>query len=596
MHRISYVKIENFRACRNVSLPLEGYTPLVGQNNAGKSTILEALQWVLKPSVLAASDFADSSKSVVVTACIEGVSNELLDCITVPKHRSAIEPYCQEEKLWIRVEATGTTAKTISRSVWDVENMTGIDPPDAWRDYPTGLPEAVSVLLPDPLYIQAMQDVGEDLGKAKAGTTIKNLLDEIMQPILEAHKELAEAMDTIKNILTKDGDKRSEHLNVFDQQASESLEKFFPGLSLDLDLKMVQVNDFFKAGDLYVTDNVTGDRRKFDQIGTGAQRSIQMALVRHLAGARKKTPQKASRRLLLVDEPELYLHPQGVRRLREALADLSKSGYQVIFSSHSPFMLSRDNAADTVIVRKDSKKGTLVKKPLRQAVVEALEDAPAQARVLFELGNLADLYFTDRIVICEGETDRRLLPVAYERLYGHAPELDHIAFISLGSCSGIPKALPVLKVMGIKACAIADLDFAFTHARSGNKSLLPENDENIMQAKTALIRLQKEAGFTLNGNGLPVNDKKAGMMAADTWALLAQDDEGKKVTIKTQEALTDQNVWVWSKGCIEQITGATDKGESAITDQEKKLHGMETGQIGKEMPEFKQCFEWIRGL
>jgi hypothetical protein len=37
-------------------------------------------------------------------------------------------------------------------------------------------------LLPDPLTVQAMNDIGEDLGKGKAGTTINNLLDEIMGP------------------------------------------------------------------------------------------------------------------------------------------------------------------------------------------------------------------------------------------------------------------------------------------------------------------------------------------------------------------------------------------------------------------------------
>lgn len=42
MHGLSYIYIENLRACRNVSLPLGDFTPLVGQNNVGKSTVLDA--------------------------------------------------------------------------------------------------------------------------------------------------------------------------------------------------------------------------------------------------------------------------------------------------------------------------------------------------------------------------------------------------------------------------------------------------------------------------------------------------------------------------------------------------------------------------
>lgn len=73
-------------------------------------------------------------------------------------------------------------------------------------------------------------------------------------------------------------------------------------------------------------------------------------------------------------------------------------------------MLSRDNAADTVIVGKTKQKGTFTRLPLRIAVKDALEDAESQSRTLFELGNLAEIYFAERVVLCEGKTDRRILP------------------------------------------------------------------------------------------------------------------------------------------------------------------------------------------
>jgi len=596
VHRISHLSIVNYRACRNVSLPLDGYTPLVGQNNTGKSTILEALQWVLKPTALKACDFSDAAKPVVVSACIEGITTDLLDRIPEPKHRKSMEPYCRDGKLWIRVEASGTGTKSFSKKVWNVENYSGEEMPVVWRDYPTGLPEAVSVLLPDPLYIQAMQDVGEDLGKAKSGSTIKNLLDEIMEPILKAHEDLNGALNTIRSILTSDGDKRSGHLKDFDQKASEALADFFPGLSLDLDLQIVDVKEFFKAGDLHVTDKMTGDRRRFDQIGTGAQRSIQMALIRHLAEARAAKPQRTARRLLLIDEPELYLHPQGVRRLRQALANLAQSGFQVVFSSHSPLMLSRENAADTVIVSKHHTKGTETRKPLRKAVEDALDEAQSQSRTLFELGNLAEIYFAERVVLCEGKTDRRILPLVYERLYNQNPELDRITFVSLGSCADIPKAIPVLKSMGIKVCVVADLDFAFTHARNGNKALLPKDGDDLKQAKSVLQRIQPVHGFTLSDNGLPTNDKKSGCQAADVWAHMVKDEEGLAVAQTTHDALKDKAVWVWLIGCIEQVAGVTAKGECAIIEQEERLRGLSAEEIDKEMPAFKHCFDWIRSL
>lgn len=595
MHRISHIAIENFRTCQNVELSLDEFTPLVGQNNVGKSTILDAIKWVVKPIVLTATDFADSQRPIIVVACISGISAELLDRIPDQRHRAAIEPFCRNETLWVRAVATGTGRNSVSQDVWDIDTCADLNRPDKWRAYPTGLPQAVSVLLPEALHIAAMDDLSEDLGRAKAGTTIKALLDEIMVPVLAAHADIKSALDTISHILTASGNNRSGHLATFDSKASQALTSFFPGLALDLDLQMIDVKEFFKAGDLHVTDQVTGDRRRFDQMGTGAQRAIQMALIRYLADTRAKNPDPTARRLLLIDEPELYLHPQGVRRLRETLRSLSTSGFQVVFSTHSPLMLSRENAADTVVVTKTASAGTSALKPLRQAVQSALTDAEAQSRTLFELGNLTEVYFSERVVLCEGKTDRRLLPLAYERLMGCHPELDRITFVSVGSCSDIPKALLVLNAMGIKSCAVADLDFAFVEARKGSASLLEKDGEDMKETKTVLQRLQQGHTFPLGGNGLPMKGND-GWQAADTWALFAQDSDGRRLANIVHEALKSKRIWVWPAGCIEQVTRIQEKGEDAILKQEEMLRDMSAADVAREMPEFKPCFDWLRSV
>jgi predicted ATP-dependent endonuclease of OLD family len=51
----------------------------VGQNNSGKSTVLKAIQWVLKPASLSISDFGNKDAPVIVSACIDGISQEVLD-------------------------------------------------------------------------------------------------------------------------------------------------------------------------------------------------------------------------------------------------------------------------------------------------------------------------------------------------------------------------------------------------------------------------------------------------------------------------------------------------------------------------------------
>ena len=197
-------------------------------------------------------------------------------------------------------------------------------------------------------------------------------------------------------------------------------------------------------------------------------------------------------------------------------------------------------------------------------------------------------------MICEGKTDGRLLPLVYERLYGNPPDIDHIAFVSVGGCGNIPKALPVMATMGITGCAVVDLDFGYTHARSS--ALLPRDGEDLAKVKSVLARLQSAHGFALHDNGLPKNDRTNGCMAADTWALLAADDEGKALAEETQQALQANRVWAWREGCIEQVTGSDEKGEDAIIEQEQRLRTMSAADIEQQMPAFKACFDWIRSL
>jgi len=92
---------------------------------------------------------------------------------------------------------------------------------------------------------------------------------------------------------------------------------------------------------------------------------------------KKAEPQTPERTLLLIDEPELYLHPQGIEQVRQALKQLAGGRYQVLFSTHSPLMLHRDHAGNTVMVRKpELATGTAVRKPLGSAVRERLRRQP----------------------------------------------------------------------------------------------------------------------------------------------------------------------------------------------------------------------------
>lgn len=589
MHSLSKIHIKNFRSCKQVFLPLGDFTPLVGQNNAGKSTILDAIRLVLAPKAFAKTDANDPNHPIIISACVSGITEELIAQIPEAKHQAAITPYCINGDLWIRISASGSTKPTTE--VWENAVLDEQGLPTSWRSYPTGLPQAISALLPEALHIRAMDDVQEDLGKGKAGSTIRGLLDEIMAPILTAHQEVQDALTAVRNILGADGENRSPLLTEFDTSATNALSSFFPGLLLNLDVPSIDVKEFFKSGDLNVTDEISGQTRRFDTLGSGAQRAIQMALIRLLADIRKTRDHDLARRLLLIDEPEIFLHPQGVRGLREALHVLSKSGYQVVFTTHSPLMVSRDNAPETVIVRRSRENGSEVRIPMGAAVAQAMAEAQAQSRTIFELGNIAEIYFAEKVILCEGKTDQRLLPLIYEKLYGVRPELERICFVALGSCTSIPKGFSVLTAMGIKCGVIADLDFAFTHARG---PWLPKECEEMDNVKSVLQVVGQTEGFQIGGNGMPQNSRSGS--AAECWAAFARNVDGQALANAAHEAMKGFATWVWPMGCIEDALNIEEKGEAAIIAQEDNIRSWQPEIIDQEYPVFRSTLDWMRAI
>lgn len=48
---------------------------------------------------------------------------------------------------------------------------------------------------------------------------------------------------------------------------------------------------------------------------------------------------------------------------------------------------------------------------MRQAVAQALENAESQSRTLFQLGNIADIYFSELVVLCEGKPTKDFYPL-----------------------------------------------------------------------------------------------------------------------------------------------------------------------------------------
>ncbi|WP_372990261.1 ATP-dependent endonuclease [Sulfitobacter sp.] len=551
MHHISETRIQNFKSISDGTFPLSYYTPLVGYNNAGKTNIIRAVAWVIKKSSLTIEDFYQVDQPVIVEAEIVGITDDVLVAIG-DAHRRRIEPLIVNGCIRIRrtQAAPGQSASSIRLEVLQRENNDEI-----WVANPTGIDAAIAALFPDPIFIGAMENATEDVGKFGSSTTIGKLLKEIMGPVIERYSPtVAIALQDIGQKLSSNAVDKDETLLDLDERIQGELSKLFPGVSARTHIPLPEFSDFMKAATIRIFEDGYEDLigRDASSFGHGAQRSIQIALVKCLADVRKAAGGNAGRTtLLLIDEPELYLHPQAVEVVRAALSRLSGDGYQVLITTHSANMISCSDAPNALLVRRTAADGTKCYTRIKDAVTEAIASAEHQSETLFALSNSSKILFSERVGIVEGKTERTLLPTIFQDECGLTPDEDKIGLVDIGGTPNIPDAMKVLNAMGVPTKAIVDLDFAFRIAPI--KGLINPNHVDIIACKAVLVELRDAGDIGLDGEGLPRSHNGAPATAA--FELLANNTTAIPCIERLHEELKACGIWLWSKGAVEAHLG-----------------------------------------
>lgn len=579
--RLKRVFIQNYCSCQSLEVQLNAYSPFVGYNNSGKSNILRAISWLLKKSVLSEHAFWSAESPVIVEGSIDGVDLGLLP----PNQQAQIARYLREGELRFRrrQEAPNVPAAQVRLEVFDPES-------GVWAANPTGLDTALGVLFPEPIYIEAMDDAVDDVAKFAAKNTIGLLLKYAMS---EAARQTSQELTSLQTALTTvsgllNGPQRIPELAVLEQNAGAAVGEFFPGLAVKLKIEPPPLDELVKSATVEFAD---GQRaRPFTSFGHGAQRAVQMALVKLLATYVRSTARRATV-VLLIDEPELYLHPQAIEVLRESLRVLSNQNFQVIFTTHSPLLIASEDVLVAAVVVKDEALGTQVRKRLANAA-EVLAGSPHQAGVLFSLQHSTYLLFSEKVVLVEGKTERMVLPSAYAVTRGHSLGLDKVCVVEASGSGSLEAMAEILRAVGFSPKYAADLDYLFRELPRHN--IIDANSPEFQKCLAWLIA-NTQLGYCLDHSGLPARKDPAGNSARvgpeQAYSLLAQE-VGAEIQALIAP-LRNRGIWIWPRGSIEAHLGI------GKTDQERLAFieaARETGSLAHSAD--AQCledfFRWLQ--
>ena len=113
--------------------------------------------------------------------------------------------------------------------------------------------------------------------------------------------------------------------------------------------------------------------------------------------------------IILVDEPQGFLHPGAVRKLVEILRQNAESRHQIVIATHSPTVITGANPTTITVINQDGDESVFENIDIRET--------RHQQKYLRGVGaRLADVFGFDRVLWVEGETEEMCFPLIVRAL------------------------------------------------------------------------------------------------------------------------------------------------------------------------------------
>ncbi len=161
--------------------------------------------------------------------------------------------------------------------------------------------------------------------------------------------------------------------------------------------------------------------------------------------------------VIIIDEPEAFLHPPQARLLGRYLAERVPAGSQVFVATHSSdFLAGVLEAAGhrrVALVRLAPTEGRRNALPLAPDAVAELLNTP-----LLRYSNIISGLFHDGVVLCEADTDCQFYAATSDVVRGDDGPASNLVFLHVSGKARLADTAHKLRQCGLPVAVIADLD------------------------------------------------------------------------------------------------------------------------------------------
>ena len=452
--QVDVLRINGFRGIENLEITLPKVTILFGQNNAGKTSIIKALQLVLGDygRYLSSEDFfinSDNDQQIdKITVDIriipidENGRVKTFEDDWVNVFGEIIQPDLDEYD-YVALRAIAKQHETLQgKYITEREYLTEWNDFDNWLDSDTlKLTKKLDEITFIP--IDAQRDIHSEIKEKYS------FIGRVLSNINYSSSEIKELEEKIAEINQNAVDKSANltHLKTHLDKLSETTLGRGKTEIMPFPKK---IRDLSKNFSLHFGDNANCSF-SMEYHGMGTRSWASMLTVKAFTEMLRDSFEKESKAffsLIAAEEPEAHLHPNAQRTLYNQLASMEN---QVIVSTHSPYLISMaDFSQLRALYKKDAKVYCYqLDKHLERNEKYELRRGMVRTN--------SELFFSKVILLAEGVTEEQVLPALLQNYFSKNCSALGVNCVGINGKSYAPY-IKLAVSFGVPVCIISDND------------------------------------------------------------------------------------------------------------------------------------------
>ena len=454
--KLERLKIKNFRRIQEAELTLASSSFVIGSNNCGKTSVIDAIDALLslKTEKVSEADFrqsADGTRAETIelegtfsnisdeTAQSRGFKGRVIDgkftykktykitSVAKPKIESITFPYnikaefssakivkdlldngIEQEAISDRLAKSNPIDKLINGWEKDFTEVLEyhIDQEPVFEENPGGFPSNVNSRLPKVIRIPSLVNISDLDYKDKGSSVLSECLSLLFDDLLNQTNLASEIQAKLTELETQmSPETEGSLIKRLTVDVNDIIASVFPSCGIEIKPNLQNLSDILKPK--YEVSLFSNVSTKIEKQGTGLIRTTAFAMLRYHSNMRRERNIETRPILVAFEEPEIYLHPAAANLLRDTIYALGGTD-QIVCTTHSPWMidLTQEPLSLTKMIYTAGDAISCVNYGLTSAFARLQEDDKCRVKMLQLFDDeVSRVFFAERVVVVEGDTE-----------------------------------------------------------------------------------------------------------------------------------------------------------------------------------------------